>query len=95
MQAETYFIVILKEDGSFSTASEMPEEGIEANRPATNTDVYTVAKQLVTEIESQLLTDRIVGTLARLLTPPTEETVADKVADALKKREDESTDSAE
>ena len=95
MQAETYFLVILKEDGSFSTASELPEEGIEANRSATNNDVYTVAKQLVTEVENQLLTDRIVGSLVRLLTPPVEETVADKVSEALKKREDESTDTKE
>lgn len=83
---ETYFVVLVNDDGSFSTSATIPEEELTATRPANNADVYTVAKQIVTEVDAQLLTDRITNSILRALSAPVEPTQADKIAEALQNR---------
>lgn len=87
MAVETFFVVTINEDGSFSTSATLPENPIESKRPATNADVYNISKQVITEVENQMLTDRIVSTLVQVLSPR-QETPADVVAAALQKREE-------
>lgn len=85
MKAETYFIAVVTEDGKILTFPEMPEEGIETNRPVNNYDVYTTAKQVVDEFESSILAQKVAETVLRVLNP-VEPSVPDRVKDALKER---------
>lgn len=85
MEAETYFLVVINKDGTITTFSEMPEKLPEVERQANNVDVYQTAVQVVDEFNREILTNRIVSALVSVLNPP-QETVADKVKDALKKR---------
>jgi hypothetical protein len=85
MPVQTYFLVAVNEDGSFTTYTELPEEPLEKVATATNYDVYQSCKQIAQEFDTQLLVERItravVGSLA-----PKQETVPDRVKEALKKR---------
>lgn len=85
MKAEAYFIAVIAEDGQIITLPEMPEDGIEATRQITNYDVYTTAKQVVDEFESSILAQKVADTVIRALAPQ-EQTIPDKVKDALKER---------
>jgi hypothetical protein len=86
-EVETYFLVTIHPDGGLSTYTKLPEEPIQATRQATTDDIYRVSQQLVKELDNQLMTNRIVGALVELLTPPQpSQTVPDKVKEALKNR---------
>lgn len=85
MKFDTYFIAAVSEDGRITTMPEMPEEGIEAVRPVTNYDVYQTAKQIVDEFESSVLAQKVAEVVVGLLNPA-EQSTADKIQEALKKR---------
>lgn len=82
------FVVVTHTDGTFSVQLEYPEEKPVALRQATSYDVYQTAQQITKEIENQILTERIVGTLLQVLAPPApaEQTVPEAVKDKLKER---------
>lgn len=82
---ETYFVVLLGDDGSISTAPEFPEEKIEKSRIVTNYDVYTTAKQIVDEYETNILASKVARTVLNALVPE-KTNVSDKVKEALKER---------
>jgi hypothetical protein len=84
MEIETYFIVSINKDGTFSTGTSVPEA--EAARPATTLDIYNVSKQIVQEVESSLLTERIVSAMANVFASSKVDSVPDKVKDKLKER---------
>ncbi|CAB4128087.1 hypothetical protein UFOVP223_21 [uncultured Caudovirales phage] len=84
-EVETAFVVLLHTDGTFAAQLDKPE-GVEVHRTASTFDVYQTAKQIVQEIDNQVLTERIIGSLAALLMPQPEPTAADVVKDALKER---------
>lgn len=86
LDVETYFLVTVTPEGGFVTYTKMPEEELNAARQATTLDVFSCAKQIVQEVEQSILVDRIVNSLVSVLTPPQEESVSDKVKDALKSR---------
>lgn len=81
---EFFFIVAVDKDGTIQTYREMPE-GLEADRPFNTLDVFKVAKEIVSDIESQLLADRVINGVLQVL-QAREMTVSDKVAAALKER---------
>ena len=93
---DTYFLVLVNEDGTIATFAELPEEPIEAKRQANNYDVYQAAKQIVDDFEMGMLADRVARTVIETLMPPVQ-TPADAVKDKLKERgiKPESTPSAE
>jgi hypothetical protein len=86
MEIETYFVVVINADGTFSTTNAVPET--EAARPANTLDIYNVSKQIVQEVDSQILTDRIVSAVSQVIAaqnqPPAE--VSAKVKEKLKER---------
>lgn len=92
-KALTAFVLRIEQDGRFTVHLEQPETPFEVERIATTADVYQISRQVVQELDNQVLTDRLVGTLAQVLAPmfealmpPTEESVPDKIAAKLKER---------
>ena len=77
------YAVFINDDGSIST--EIITKDVQ--RPATNFDIYQTSKELVSDIESQLLADRIARTVIYALQPkdPDAEKRA-KIIDALSDR---------
>lgn len=86
MAVETYFLVAVNEDGSFTTYAELPEEPIEREKIANNYDVYQACKQIAEEFESQILVERITKAIASALVPPAPLTTADRIKDVLRER---------
>jgi len=86
MDVETFFLVAVTSDGGFVTYSEMPQEPINAERQATTADIYSVAQQIVREVDQQLLADRITASVLNALAPQVEPTLSDKLKEALKER---------
>jgi Icc-related predicted phosphoesterase len=82
---ETYFLIAVNEDGTFTSFSKLPEEPLEAAHVATNYEVYQACKQIAEEFETQILVDRITRSVVNTLMPP-QPTVADAVKDKLKER---------
>jgi Icc-related predicted phosphoesterase len=82
---ETYFLVLVNEDGTITTFAELPEEPLEAQRQASNYDVYRAAKEIVEDFEMGLLSDRVARTVLNSLMPPVQ-TPADAVKEKLKER---------
>jgi hypothetical protein len=83
-EVEFYFIVAVEKDGTIQTYRELPQ-GIEADRPFNTLDVFKVAKEIVSDIEAQLLADRVIGGVLQVL-QSREQSVSEKVANALKER---------
>ena len=84
-KVETYFLITINEDGTLTSYAELPETLPEANRTATNFDVFNTSKQIVDEFEQSLLVNKIVnGVLSAL--QPQEPSVPDAVKDKLKER---------
>ena len=80
------FTVIMNEDGSIST--KIHEEDVQ--RKASIYDVFTCCKELVSNIEDQLLADRIANAVAARLAP--KDSAAElkaKIIDALNDRKEE------
>lgn len=84
-QAETYFLVVVNQDGTFTTYAEIPSELPEVARRATNYEVYQTCKSIAEEFDTQILVDRITKSVVGTLMPP-QPTVADKVTEKLKDR---------
>lgn len=97
-KALTAFFIVVTPEGGFQISLEQPKETIEVERQATTADVYQICQQVVKELDNQVLTDRVVATLAQALgpilealTPPPVETIPDKIAAKLKERQAEAS----
>jgi len=82
---ETYFIVTINEDGTFELFSEVPEN-LDKKHDANISEIYTVVKQIVQNVESQMVADRVTAAVLAALTPQAEPTVPEKVKEKLKER---------
>jgi uncharacterized protein len=85
MEAETYFIAVLAKNGQVITLPEMPEDGIQAERPVTNYDVYETSRQVVEEFNNSLLAQKVAEMVIAGMNQPAPQ-VSDKIKDALKER---------
>jgi hypothetical protein len=84
-KTDFYFIIEVQEDGTIQTHKDMPEDGLEPVRVPNTFDIYKVCREISQDIESQLLADRVIGGVLNVLNQR-EQTVSDKVAEALKAR---------
>lgn len=80
---QTAFFVVVDTDGVISVHTDKIP-AVTMSREATLYDIETYGSQLVRNV-SRLITAQMV---VQAVTPPTEPTVADRVADALKNREE-------
>lgn len=83
-EVEFFFVVAVEKDGTIQTYRDLPEN-IETERPFNTLDVFKVAKEIVSDIEAQLLADRVISGVLTVLNSR-EQTVSDKVANALRER---------
>lgn len=83
-EVETSFLVNVHTDGTFSVNLE--PETTEAKRLATTYDVFQTSQQIVKEIESQILVDRVVNAISSILMPPAEQSVPDTLKEKLAER---------
>lgn len=84
-KVETYFLIVINEDGTLTSYSELPAELPEANRTANNYDVYQSAKQIVEEFDSNLLANKVAQVVLASLQPQGP-SVPSAVKDKLKER---------
>ena len=61
------YTVIIRSDGTIVTDIVEPNEGVQ--RKATTFDIYQTSRELVSDIESQLLADRVARTVIANLQP--------------------------
>ena len=82
------YIVTINDDGTITTEAVDTDKGVA--RKATTFDIYQSSKELVSEIENQLLAERIAQRVAVFLQPkdPSAETRA-KILEALNERKQE------
>jgi hypothetical protein len=85
VEVEFYYIVAIEKDGTIQTFREVPAEGIEAERPFNTLDIFKVSKEIVADIEAQLLADRVIHGVMSVL-DNREKSVSEKVSEALKSR---------
>jgi hypothetical protein len=85
LQAETYYIAVLAEDGQVITFPEMPEGGIVSQRPVTSYDVYETSRQVVEDFNNTLLAQKVAEMVVGALNPPIQDP-SDKIKEALKER---------
>jgi hypothetical protein len=85
LEAETYFIAVMAKNGQVLTLPEMPEGGIQSERPVTNYDVYETSRQVVEEFNNSLLAQKVAEMVLAGMNPPAPQ-VSDKIKDALKER---------
>ncbi len=85
-EIETVFVVAVHTDGTFSANLEQLPEPIQVKRPATTFDVFQTSQQIVKEIESQILVERIVNAVSASLLPPAEQSIPDAVKEKLAER---------
>jgi len=83
-EVEFYFVVAVEKDGTIQTYRDLPE-GLEAERPFNTLDIFKVSKEIVSDIESQLLADRVISGVLTVLNNR-EQTVSEKVSNALQAR---------
>jgi hypothetical protein len=83
-KSDFFFIVEVKKDGTIQTHATW-EDNIEAERVPNTYDIFKVCKEIVSDIDQQLLADRVIGGVLNVLNSR-EATVSDKVSDALKAR---------
>jgi hypothetical protein len=90
---EVAYLVLQHTDGTFAVKLEDLTEPVEAVRVADASDVLSISQNIIKELETQALVNRIVLALQ----PATQPTISDKVKDALKERgiDPESTSIAE
>jgi hypothetical protein len=82
------FSVMINEDGTLTTTVFPADENVA--RQATTFDIYGCSKELVDDIESQLLADRVAKAVIAKLMPPTPEEMAKaRIAEALAERKSE------
>jgi hypothetical protein len=82
------YIVTINDDGSITTESVGTDKGV--TRKASTFDIYQTSKELVSEIEQQILADKVAHRVVLALQPKDEaaETRA-KIIDALNERKQE------
>lgn len=85
IEAETYYIAVMMENGQVVTFPEMPEGGIKAARPVTNYDVFETSRQVVEEFNNSILAQKVAEMVIGALNPPVQEP-SDKIKEALKER---------
>jgi hypothetical protein len=85
LEAETYYIAVVTENGQVITLPEMPEAGINAKRPVTNYDVFETSRQVVEDFNNTLLAQKVAEMVVGALNPPIQEP-SDKIKEALKER---------
>jgi hypothetical protein len=83
---ETMFLVTVNTDGTFTTYSDIPKELPETNHVATTYEVYTTLRDIIREMESSFLADRVASVVLARLAPPPAKSASDLVADALNER---------
>lgn len=82
------YIVTINDDGSISTESVDTDKGVA--RKASTFDIYQTSKELVSEIESQILSDRVARKVVAALQPKDSSAeVREKIMDALNDRKQE------
>ena len=86
MSIETFFIVVKGTDGSLVTYTEVPEEGLVAERKATTEDMFLCSKQIVDEIDKNDLAMRVASIVVSQLKQPEPVSTSAVMADALKQR---------
>ena len=86
MAIETYFLIAVNEDGTFTSYSQLPEEPLDAKRPSTTWDIFQTCQTIAKEFETQVLVDRIVNTVVSALAPAAEPSIPSKLKEALKER---------
>lgn len=85
VKALAAFTVVLNVDGSISTKPVEPSDTVE--RPATTFDIYQASKELVSEIENQLLAERIAKLVVANIQPVDQAAeIKSKIIDALSDR---------
>lgn len=84
MENEFYFVVAVEKDGNIQTYKELPE-GITTERVASTFDIYKVCKEIVADIEAQLLADRVISGVMNAMSQR-EMTVQERMAAALQER---------
>jgi hypothetical protein len=67
IKPQSAFTVVLNPDGSFFT--QPAEAGEFVERTATTFDIYRACKEIATEIENQILADRVAKTVIAALQP--------------------------
>jgi hypothetical protein len=86
------YVVVINRDGSISTTAVTPAglKPITVERVATTSDVFESSKDIVTDLESQMLADRVARRVLDMLTPTDESTEAkNRIAQALADRKAE------
>lgn len=84
-EIETVFVVAVHTDGTFSAQLEQLAEPLPVKRIATTYDVFQTSQQIVKEIESQILVERIVNAVANALVPA-EQDIPDAIKEKLAER---------
>lgn len=85
-KVETYFLVVVNEDGTLTSYAELPETMPETNRVANNYDVYQSSKQVVDEFEHSILANKVAQAVLSVLQPAAPAGVPEAVKDKLKER---------
>ena len=86
------YIVVINEDGSLNTTLVKPNAPIlfEVERATTTYDVFSSSKEIATEIEGQLMADRIARSVISQIMPKDPEAEAKaRIASALAERKSE------
>lgn len=79
------YIVTINEDGSISTEVVGTDAGV--SRQATTFDIYQTSKELVAQIESQMLADMVARRVVEALQPADKSAeIRNKIIDALNER---------
>ena len=88
MTAQAAYLVVIEENGSITT--EIVKDREKTQRDATTYDIYQASKELVSDIDSHLMADRIAQKVAALLKPvdQTEELKA-RLINALTERKEQ------
>jgi hypothetical protein len=86
MAIETYFIIAVNDDGTFTSYTTEPEEKLEPKRLATTWDIFQTCQSISKEFETQVLVDRIVNQVVSAMTPAAAPSIPDKLKEALKER---------
>ena len=81
---ETYFLIAVNEDGSYTTYADLPEEEMTRNHTATTFEIYNTVRDLAKEMENQLMVERIAGSILDALVPTNQDVWT--VLNALKER---------
>lgn len=86
------YVVVLNADGSLNTTSVKPGNPVffDVERVATTYDIFSTSKEIATEIENQILADRIAkSVLAQIMPKDPDAEAKTRIAQALAERKAE------